>query len=236
MTVVADQMITLSEIFTCPVTKRAYTYADVKEKALRFGQNLKQQWKWQQGDILALSSPNCIDTPIVSWGCHYAGGVVTPANPSFSADDLRRQLDSSGAKALVIHSSKIDVGLEAARKAGLAPERILYVGEMPPERVPAVRHFSAMTDVLSKQEHRDYVPAPTDTAYLVYSSGTTGLPKGGMVTHRNVVAAVTLQSIVDGANISGPEKALLAVLPTFHIYGKFTSTFGGRCKLRQLFD
>ena len=62
-------------------TARSYTFAQLKTVAIAFGYGLKSAWEWKKGDVLALFTPNSIDTPAVVWGCHWAGGIVTTANP-----------------------------------------------------------------------------------------------------------------------------------------------------------
>ena len=71
-------------IYLDPYSNRSYTYAQVKQTAADFGKGLKGSWEWKKGDVIALYTPNCIDTPVVTWGALWAGGVVSPANPGYS--------------------------------------------------------------------------------------------------------------------------------------------------------
>ena len=80
---------------------RLYTFADVKAHATAFGEGLCNLWDWQRGDVLALYAPNDIDIAPVIYGAFFAGAVVTPANPAYSADELAYQLENAGAKAVV---------------------------------------------------------------------------------------------------------------------------------------
>ena len=116
-----------TEIFVDPDTRRSYTYKQVKQVAIDFGKGLKSAWEWEKGDVLALYTPNCIDTPAVMWGVHYAGGTVSPANPGYSAEELAFQLKDSGAKALCIQWDSLEVALKAAKKVGLPEARIIPV-------------------------------------------------------------------------------------------------------------
>ena len=70
------------DIFVDNDTGRTYTYADTKQLAEELGKGLKANWEWKKGDVMLMYTPNSIDTGPVTWGVHWAGGVVSPANPS----------------------------------------------------------------------------------------------------------------------------------------------------------
>jgi acyl-CoA synthetase (AMP-forming)/AMP-acid ligase II len=205
---------------------RHYTYADVKTAALDFGHGLKALWDWQRGDVLALFSPNCIDTPAISWGTSWAGGVVSPANPAYTVDELAFQLKDSEAKAVATQLSSLTVARAAAKKVGIQEDRIFLIGD---QRDPEsrVKHFTSVRNIPRATIYRKTRVNPEkDVAFLVYSSGTTGLPKGVMLSHRNIIANVLQLSAGDAGNLSwhggadGKGDKILAFLPFFHIYGK----------------
>ena len=167
--------------------------------------------------MLGLYTPNCIDTPAVTWGTHFAGGIVSPANPAYTAEELAFQLKDSGAKALVTQVPHLKIALEAVKKAGIPEDRICLMGE---ERDPHARfkHFTSVRNISGTARYRRAKIDPDkDLAFLVYSSGTTGHPKGVMLSHRNIVAN-TLQTQVGEPGLSHKDN-LLAFLPFFHIYG-----------------
>jgi acyl-CoA synthetase (AMP-forming)/AMP-acid ligase II len=161
-------------------------------------------------------SPNSIETPSIIWGCHYAGGVVAPINPDLSALDLCYQLMNSGAKALVIHPAAIQTALEAARMAKLPQQRVLVLDNTA-TTLQTVSEF--VSGAAATEVGCSLISPAEDLAYLVYSSGTTGKPKGVMISHRNVVAATLLQSLVEGPHTDWRKDRTLAVLPVYHIYG-----------------
>ncbi|EME39409.1 hypothetical protein DOTSEDRAFT_159697 [Dothistroma septosporum NZE10] len=205
-------------IYVDPYTNRSYTYAQVKQTATDFGKGLKGLWDWQKGDVLALYTPNCIDTPAITWGVHFAGGIVSPANPGYTEDELAYQLKDSGAKALLTQLPQLDIALRAAKKVGIPEDRIALIGD---ERHPngKFKHFTNVRNISGTQRFRRAKVNPdTDLAFLVYSSGTTGLPKGVMLSHRNIVAN-TLQVTAGEAPLSWQKDSILAFLPFFHIYG-----------------
>ncbi|KAL9612657.1 MAG: hypothetical protein Q9204_008945, partial [Flavoplaca sp. TL-2023a] len=133
-------------IFLDPETRRSYTYAQVKNTAIEFGKGLKSVWEWQKGHVLALFTPNSIDTPSVLWGCHWAGGIVSPANPAYTVDELAFQLKDSGAKALVTQRALLPTATKAAKQVGIPEDRIILLGD---ERDESMRfkHFQSIRNL-----------------------------------------------------------------------------------------
>ncbi|KAK4696840.1 hypothetical protein P7C71_g1152, partial [Lecanoromycetidae sp. Uapishka_2] len=127
-------------------TSRSYTYNQVKDTAINFGKGLKSVWEWQKEDVLALFTPNCIDTPAIIWGTHWAGGIISPANPGYTADELAFQLKDSGAKALVTQKPFLKIALEAAKQADIPEDRIILMGDERDETYK-FKHFSAVRNL-----------------------------------------------------------------------------------------
>lgn len=176
-------------------------------------------WDWQKGDVLAVFSPNCIDTPAITWGCHWAGGVISPANPTYSVEELAFQLKNADAKAVVTLLPLLPAVKKAAAAAGLPQDRIVVMGD---ERDPqgVVKHFTSIRNISGVSRFRRTKLDPAeDLAFLVYSSGTTGLPKGVMLTHRNIVANTLMNKAIEGKHLDWKRDKVLAFLPFFHIYG-----------------
>lgn len=195
----------------------------MKSTAIDFGKGLKGLWDWQKGDVLAVFSPNCIDTPAITWGCHWAGGIISPANPTYSAEELAFQLKNADAKAVVTQLPLLPVVQKAAAAAGVPEDRIIVMGD---SRDPqgGVKHFTSIRNISGTARFRRTRLNPEeDLAFLVYSSGTTGLPKGVMLTHRNIVANVLMNRALEGVNLEWSKDKIIAFLPFFHIYGEFSA-------------
>ena len=206
-------------------TDRSYTYAQVKSTAIEFGIGLKSNWEWRKGDVLALFTPNCVDTPAVIWGCHWAGGIVSPANPGYTVQELAFQLKDAGAKGLVTQKPFLAVAQEAAKQVGIPEDMIILIGDERDES-RCFKHFTSIRNVAGTNRYRRTKLDPKkDLAFLVYSSGTTGHPKGVMLSHRNIISNILMLKAGEGGNVSwnggkdGKGDKVLAFLPFFHIYG-----------------
>ena len=120
----------------------------------------------------------------MTWGCHWAGGIVSPANPAYTVGELAHHLRDSEAKALFTQKHLLPNALRAASEAGIPKERIVLIGE---ERDGAFKHVTQLLDERPKGQRVRLDPGK-DLAFLVYSSGTTGLPKGAWAYRDSVLS------------------------------------------------
>lgn len=210
------------ELMTCGSTGRSYSWADLRSASVEFGKGLKAIWGWKKADVLALYTPNSIDTPIVTLGALWAGGIVSPANPLYTSDELAFQLRDSGAQALVTQKPFLRTAIAAAKKAGLPENRIILLGD---QRDGKFRHFCSIRSTSYTGHYaKTSIQPKRDLAFLVYSSGTTGLPKGVCLTHHNMVSNLLQYDYVEGSQwlahggYDGNGDKQLGILPFFHIY------------------
>lgn len=203
---------------------RSYTLAQLRNAATEFGKGLKALWQWKRGDVLAFYTPNDVDTPALTCGVLWAGGCASPANPLYTLDELTFQLTNSGAKALVTQLPFLPTAKQAAARAGIPEDRIILLGE---EGDPEgkIRHWSSIKSTAYCSRYAKTKVRPSkDLAFLVYSSGTTGLPKGVCLTHYNVISNLLQMEPLEGVYLKpsgGPGNTgdrLLGVIPFFHIY------------------
>lgn len=161
------------------------------------------------GDAVALMAPNVPEYAVVFHGVAFAGGTVSTINPTYTAHEVGQQLRDSGARLLVTVPAFLDTATKAAE--GTAVEQVVVMGEAPAGSA-AVGLDTLMGRPLAQQ-----VDVGTDAVVaLPYSSGTQGLPKGVMLTHRNLVANVAQTADILG---TGDGEVFMGVLPFFHIYG-----------------
>ena len=210
---------TSTVIYRAVNSDRHYTFSDVKSAATAFGEGLRNLWDWEKGDVLALFAPNDIDIGPIIYGTFFAGGIVTPANPAYSANELEFQLSNSDAKAVVTTLDFLDTALAAAKKSNIPEDRVLLLGTGR-DSSHRTKHWTNIRKTSGSSRYRRRRMSPDkDLAFLAYSSGTTGLPKGVMLSHRNIIADVLMiTGAVGGWYKSGSDK-FLGVLPFFHIYG-----------------
>jgi acyl-CoA synthetase (AMP-forming)/AMP-acid ligase II len=187
-------------------TGRSYSYRQIADGVRRLSAGLHARG-FQQGDVLAIMSPNLPEYPIAFHGVAAAGGVNTTLNPTYTADEIAFQLNDSRARLLLTVPPLAGKAQEAAAKSKV--EEIIVFGEAD----GAVAFSSLMLDAKAPDVQID--PA-VDLVALPYSSGTTGFSKGVMLTHRNLVA--NLMQTTACIDITEDEK-IMAFLPFFHIYG-----------------
>ncbi|KAK5988964.1 putative 4-coumarate--CoA ligase 1 [Cladobotryum mycophilum] len=200
-------------------TGRSYNFAAIRELATEFGKGLRHVFKWNKGDTVGFYTPNNIDIPVLNLGVHWAGGIASPANPTYTVEELARQLKDSEAKVLLTQKPFLPAAVKAAELAGIPVDRVILLGDGRDE-TGVHRHW---TQINAKdawlQPKRALIDPKTDLAYLVYSSGTTGMPKGVMLNHYNMIANAVQSKDFDIQTMSWDRDTHLGVLPLFHIYG-----------------
>lgn len=185
---------------------RTYTFSELAELVHRFAGGLQARG-FGKGDVLALMAPNLPEYAIVFHGVAVAGGTVTTVNPTYGAEEVRFQLQDAGASVLIT----IGMFAETAAAAidGTKVTEVLTLDA-------ADGTTSALELLAADPIEQVPVDLDEDVVVLPYSSGTTGLPKGVMLTHRNLVAnALQTEPCIRTVE----HEVALAFLPFFHIYG-----------------
>ena len=162
---------------------------------------------------------------------------MSPANPGYTAEELAFQLKDSGAKALVTQKPLLKAAVKAATQAGIPEDKIILIGDDRDESM-RFKHFSSIRNTAGTSRYRRTKAHPrNDLAFLVYSSGTTGHPKGVMLCHENIISNILMLKAGEGGNLSwegGPDgegDSLIAFLPFFHIYGRLCMQINQLCAL-----
>ena len=190
-------------------TGRTLTYAQLAGAVKRTATGLAARG-FAKGDVFAIYSPNLPEYAVAFFGVATTGGVSTTINPTYTAKELRLQLQDSGATYLVTIQQFLDTAREAI--AETAVEEIFVFGE-----AEGATPFAAlMLDMVDGDAPAVEIDPRDDLVALPYSSGTTGLPKGVMLTHHNIVANLTQ---IHGVEQTADTEVLIGILPFYHIYG-----------------
>jgi acyl-CoA synthetase (AMP-forming)/AMP-acid ligase II len=190
---------------------RALSYAELERSVRGFAAGLAARG-FAKGDTFAIYMSNVPEYAIAFHGVLAAGGRCTTANPLYTAPELGHQLADCGARMLLTAPPFLDVAREAAAAAG---DCEVFVLDGPAGGAAAAPSFSELLGDPAAAPQVAIDPA-LDIAAILYSSGTTGLSKGVMLTHRNLVAN-TIQS--EAILALSPDDVVIAVLPFFHVYG-----------------
>ena len=194
-------------------TGYAVSYGTLASRVERVAAGLAERG-FEAGDVLAVWASNEPRWAGVALGAMAAGGVVTGINPGYTERELEAQLADSGASVLVT-APVLEKALSAARATGV--REVVVLGEAVGGAVGDAGGVTSVVDLISGDG--PVLEADTDpdsVALLPYSSGTTGLPKGVMLTHSNLVASV--RQVRSGLRVTGRD-TMLAVAPFFHVMG-----------------
>ena len=187
-------------------TGRVVTYGALLDSVQRLAGGLTAKG-FGSGQVLAIMAPNIPEYAVVFHGVAMTGGAITTINPTYTSHEVHHQLTDAGATVLVTVPMFLETAREGAK--GTKVEEIFVFGEADGD----ARAFSElMGEPLTEHAAVDL----DDVVVLPYSSGTTGLSKGVILTHRNLVANVI--QVVGPAEL-GEHDTIVAVLPFFHIYG-----------------
>ena len=163
------------------------------------------------GTVVGLMAPNVPEYAVIFHGVAVAGAAVTTINPTYGAEEVRHQLQDAGASMLFV----VPMFLEVAR-AAIEGTDVTEIIVMDSFGDAAVEGATSFADVFGDPIEQVAVDVADHTVVLPYSSGTTGMPKGVMLTHRNLVANIEQ---VKHAILYKDDEVALAALPFFHIYG-----------------
>ncbi|MFL9812025.1 long-chain fatty acid--CoA ligase [Stutzerimonas sp. VN223-3] len=217
---------------------KTLTYGELYTLSGEFAAYLQQHTDLQPGDRIAVQLPNLLQYPVVVFGAMRAGLIVVNTNPLYTAREMEHQFNDSGAKALVCLANMAHLAEEVLPKTGIRHVVITEVGDMLPtvKRMlvnAVVKHVKKMVPAYNLPKAikfndamalgrgkaaREANPAGDDTAVLQYTGGTTGVAKGAMLTHRNIVANMLQCRALMGSELGNGCETMVAPLPLYHIY------------------
>lgn len=200
-------------------TGRSYTYGQIVASVERIAAAFAARGL-AKGGVVALYSPNLPEYALAFFGVSMAGGVNTTVNPLYTAKELASQLRDSGAQFIITIGMFLANALEAVQ--GLNVEvtqikEIFVIGEIDTAHAsnPLVKPFAELLTNDGPPPAITFNPLE-DLLAMPYSSGTTGLPKGVMLTHQNITCNIRQMTFLEQPT---PDDVMIGVLPFFHIYG-----------------
>ena len=221
------------------------SYGDVDQKSRYFGAFLQKVAQLEKGDRVAIMMPNLLQYPVAAFGVLRAGMVVVNVNPLYTPRELEHQLKDSGAKAVVICENFADTLQEVIEHTEIrtvitteigdlfpTPKRqitnfvIKHVKKMVPAwNIPDTVPFCKAINEGKWQALDDVELNHDDIAFLQYTGGTTGLSKGAMLTHGNMVANVLQAGAWLGTLTRKGEEIVITALPLYHIFALTANCF-----------
>jgi acyl-CoA synthetase (AMP-forming)/AMP-acid ligase II len=202
-------------------TGRVLTYAQLREMIRRVATGLARRG-FGKGDVFAIYSPNLPEYEVLFNAVAWLGGINTTINPLYTAGELASQLRDSRARYLITVPVFLDKAREAAAAAGIHEIYVFGTAE-------GARPFAELLEA-PPSPPAVHIDPREDVVALPYSSGTTGLPKGVMLTHRNLVANLCQCEGMVGFDGFKERDVIVCVMPLFHIYGMVVIMKLGLCQ------
>tara|TARA_B100000029_G_C17608366_1_gene968256 strand:+ start:2956 stop:4620 length:1665 start_codon:yes stop_codon:yes gene_type:complete len=213
-------------------------FEKIEKLSRDFAAFLQSDTTLKPGDRVAVMLPNLLQYPVVTFGILRAGMVVVNVNPLYTERELEHQLSDSGAKMIVVLENfasvvaaiwkKVDLEMVVVTEAGdhFSPLKrtitnlyVKYFKRLVPnwKIKKAIRYLAAL-DNGNKADYKNVEINPEDTAFLQYTGGTTGAPKGAVLTHRNMISNVLQASAWVSASLDGQDDVVVTPLPLYHVF------------------
>ena len=217
---------------------KTITFQDLDQYARDFAAYLQNHLGLKPGDAIAIQLPNTLQYPIALFGAMRAGLIVVNTNPLYTEREMRHQFTDSGVKALVVLANMAhlaekvlpDTGIEhviitelgdmhSFAKRTLINTVVRYVKKMVPDySIPNAIDFREALAVGTKLPMQEHHAKAEDLAVLQYTGGTTGVAKGAMLSHRNLVANMLQARIILNTILEEGQESIISPLPMYHIY------------------
>ncbi|NUN06761.1 MAG: AMP-binding protein [Bdellovibrio sp.] len=222
------------------------TFNELDRRVDQFASFLQNELKLKKGDRIAIQMPNVLQFPIIAFAALRSGLIIVNTNPLYTAKEMHHQFKDSGAKAIVILANYAhllqqilkDTKIESVVITEIGdlfptPKRLLvnsvvkYIKKMVPAyNLPQAYSFRQALEIGAMKPSALIPTTQEDIAFLQYTGGTTGVAKGAMLLHRNVLANVVqirewmLPKFVEGKEVA------VAALPLYHIFALTLNCFG----------
>ncbi|KXS50907.1 MAG: acyl-CoA synthetase [Marinobacter sp. T13-3] len=221
------------------------TYRDLDIQSRNFAAWLQNHTDLKPGDRIAIQMPNVSQYPVIIYGAMRAGLIVVNTNPLYTTREMEHQFNDSGARALVVLANMADKAEKVVPNTGIEHVIVSEVADMhspfkrtlmnaavkylkkmvPPFNIPGAHKLPAVLAAGAKEKFTPVEIKPDDLAVLQYTGGTTGVAKGAMLSHANLMAnVIQVRPMLEDQIIDGQE-VIIAPLPLYHIYS-FTLNCG----------
>ncbi|KAJ2078831.1 hypothetical protein GGI16_007864, partial [Coemansia sp. S142-1] len=213
-------------LFVDSSTDESLTVAQVKSQTFRFAAGLRSRYDIQAGDVVAIFARNSISFPIAAYGIVASGATCSPANPSYTPKELAHQLSNSHCKAIIVGDGLHETVAEALTHVTHPVEHILSMDEArkcAPHSIYEIMEAEPVADGTTPFTSGQPASFSTAPAFICYSSGTTGKPKGVLLTHANMVANTMqingLKQLDVPTQNAESFETFLGLAPFCHAYG-----------------
>lgn len=224
---------------------KSLTYSDIDFLSKKFASYLQNNLGLKKGDRVAIMSPNILQYPVALFGILRAGMICVNVNPLYTARELQHQLADSGSKAIVIFENSASVLQEIIEKTSIKHVLVTQIGDMlkfPKSLIVnfVIKHVKKMIPNWNIKGSISFLKAlddgdetkfqsvdlvNSDTAFLQYTGGTTGVSKGAVLTHRNIVANLTQAKAWLSPVIEEGKEIIITPLPLYHIFSLTANCF-----------
>jgi long-chain acyl-CoA synthetase len=218
---------------------RSMTYKELEQQSRKLGAWMQKEAALKQGDRVAIMLPNVLQYPVVIFAALRAGLVIVNTNPLYTPPELEHQLQDSGAEAIVVLENFAHVLQKVIARTKVRVVLVTAVGDLlsfpkswlvnyvvrrvrkqvPNWQIAGARSFASALAAGGRYSFDEVDVGPEDLAFLQYTGGTTGVSKGAMLTHGNVVANVLQARAWVGPEFAGRTHTLVTALPLYHIFG-----------------
>jgi long-chain acyl-CoA synthetase len=221
------------------------TYDDIDVLSQKFAGYLQNNLKLEKGDRVAIMMPNILQYPVALFGILRAGMVCVNVNPLYTARELEHQLKDSGAKAIIIFANSASVLEKAIKNTTVKHVMVTQIGDMlkfpknhlvnfviknvkkmvPAYNLPGALNFTDCLDEAGQNSFQKPVVKGDDIAFLQYTGGTTGVAKGAILLHRNIIANMLQAQAWIKDFVTEGREIIITPLPLYHIFSLTANCF-----------
>lgn len=215
-------------------TGRRIGFEEIRARTFGFANGLMLRYGIKEEEVVLIFSPNHVDYPPAIWATHRLGGIVSGANPTYTAEELLHQIQAVNATLIIAHPSSLHTALDAARAARIPSDRVITFGESTQPTVESIIQLGLRNEPAFVERRLKKGEGKTKVAFLNFSSGTTGKPKAVAIAHYAPIVNVIQIAQYTKVNENyapweeqrfRPSDIVAGVLPFFHIYGLVFSIY-----------